>query len=538
MEKQVFRFEERLMGKVVSSVEGNIKELYQGNGRLYLLCLLVGAITGIFVSLYRHALHVVGALRESFISRATFTDPKFLLGLWLSFVAIGFLADLIYRKYPRISGSGIPQVKGIIMGTVKYTRWFQELIAKFVDGFLVVGVGLSLGREGPSVQMGSYIAKGVARRFRCDRIKENYLITSGASAGIAGAFGAPLAGVMFSLEEIHKFLTGKLIVCIFLASIASDFVGRRFFGTRTAFDVLVNYPTEINPYFQFLLYVLFGVVVAFFGKMFTVLLLKTQDMFNTKKLPRWSKIIFVMTLSFILCFILPEVTGGGHDLVESLPHLHVSLGILVLIFVVKLLFTAISYATGFAGGIFLPMLVLGAILGKIFALVLAMFYPLEGNIIMHFMVLGMVAYFVSVVRAPITGVVLILEMTGNFDHLLAFVTVSVVSFYVTGLLKLAPIYEILYDRMPKDDLEEKHEIESMGKTIITVPIATESYLDGKKISEVDWGNEVLVISLQRNEKERIPKGDMRMQSGDFIILLLPESKVSEVKEDMLAKGME
>lgn len=526
------------MSKVSLNVEGNIKELYQGNGKLYLLCLLVGVITGVFVSLYRHALHIVGILRESFISRETFMSPRALFKIWIIFIVIGFLVDLIYRKYPRISGSGIPQVKGIILGTVKYRRWFQELIAKFVAGFLAIGAGFSLGREGPSVQMGSYIAEGVAKRFHCDRIKENYLITSGASAGLAGAFGAPLAGVMFSLEEIHKFLTGKLIVCIFLASIASDFVGRRFFGIQTAFDVLVSYPTEINPYFQFLLYVLFGVVIAFFGKMFTVLLVKIQDIFNTKKPPRWSKIVFVMSLSFILCFILPEVTGGGHDLVEHLPYLNVSLGILILIFVVKLLFTAISYATGFAGGIFLPMLVLGAILGKIFALILAMFYPLEGSIIIHFMVLGMVAYFVSVVRAPITGVILILEMTGNFDHLLAFVTVSVVSFYVTGLLKLAPIYEILYDRMPKDDLEERHEVESMGKTIITVPIAAESYLDGKKISEVDWGDEVLVISLQRNEKEKIPKGDMRMQSGDFIILLLPESKVSEVKEDMLAKGVE
>lgn len=526
------------MSKISYNVEKNIKELYQSNGKLYLLCLLVGLITGVFVSLYRYALHIITVLRESFLTRTTLISPFFLVKVWLLFLAIGFLVDFLYRKYPRISGSGIPQVKGIILGTVRYKRWFQELFAKFFGGLLAIGAGLSLGREGPSVQMGSYIAEGVSKRFRCDRIKKNYLITSGASAGLAGAFGAPLAGVMFSLEELHKFLTGKLIICIFVSSIASDFVGRRFFGTKTAFDILVSYPAEVNPYFQFALYILFGIIVAFFGKLFTLVLIQTQNLFNTKKLPRAMKIIFVMTLSFLLCFVLPEVTGGGHELAEQLPYLQISLGALVFIFIAKLLFTAISYATGFAGGIFLPMLVLGAILGKIFALVLAYFFPISADIVVHFMVLGMVAYFVAVVKAPITGVILILEMTGNFDHLLAFVTVAVVSFYVTNILHLEPIYDILYERMPKDDLETKSEVESIGKTIITVPVAAESYLDGKKISEVDWGEEVLVISLQRCEKEWIPKGEMRMQSGDQIILLLPESKVSSVKEDMLEKGVE
>ncbi|WP_171290129.1 chloride channel protein, partial [Acinetobacter baumannii] len=113
-------------------------------------------------------------------------------------------------------------------------------------------------------------------------------------------------------------------------------------------------------------YIIFGVIIAFFGKLFTVTLVKCQDLFNGVKLAREIKVSFIMTISFVLCFILPEVTGGGHSLVESLIHEKAVIYTLIIIFIIKLLFTAISYSTGFAGGIFLPMLVLGAIIGKIF----------------------------------------------------------------------------------------------------------------------------------------------------------------------------
>ncbi|CAL7878808.1 Chloride transporter, ClC family [Fusobacterium necrophorum subsp. funduliforme] len=538
MERRILYLRVILMSKQVLNVEENLNHIQNSNGKLYFLCLMVGLITGIIVSFYRYALHIFNVLRETFVSPNTLTNYPFLIKLWIGFLVIGFFIDFLYRKYPRTSGSGIPQVKGIILGTVHYKHWFAQLVAKFVGGLFGIGAGLSLGREGPSVQLGSYVASGIAKGFRCNRVDENYLITSGASAGLAGAFGAPLAGVMFSLEELHKFLTAKLIICIFVASIASDFIGRRFFGIDTAFSMLVSYPRDINPYLQFALYILFGILIAFFGKLFTTTLVKTQNIFQGIRISRWMKVVFVMSTSFLLCLVLPEVTGGGHELVESLPQLQQGILFLFFVFLIKLLFTSLSYATGFAGGIFLPMLVLGAILGKIFALLLLHFFPFDPNIIVHFMVLGMVGYFVSVVRAPITGAVLILEMTGSFDHLLALVTVSVVAFYVTALLKLAPVYDILYERMPKDDFEETHEVESMGKTLIVVPVAAESYLDGKKISEVEWGEEVLVVALRRNETEKIPKGDSIMRSGDNIVLLLPESIVAEVKETILQKGIE
>ena len=336
---------------------------------------------------------------------------------------------------------------------------------------------------------------------------------------------------MFSIEEIHKYLSGKLLICAFVSSIAADFVGRRVFGVQTSFDIVIKYPLDINPYFQFFLYIIFGVIIAFFGKLFTVSLVKSQDIFNGIKLPREIKVCFVMTISFILCFVLPEVTGGGHDLVESLIHQKAIIYTLIIIFIVKLFFTSISYATGFAGGIFLPMLVLGAIIGKIFGECLDLFAATGADFTVHWIVLGMAAYFVAVVRAPITGVILILEMTGSFHLLLALTTVSVVSFYVTELLGQQPVYDILYDRMKKDDnlVDE----ENQEKVTIELPVMAESLLDGKAISEIIWPEEVLIIAIIRNGVEKIPKGRTVMMAGDILVLLLPEKIVGEVKESLM-----
>lgn len=234
-----------------SYTETTVEKLYKKNGDLYFLCLFVGIFTGFIVALYRWGLAKISLLRHSYFSDVTLDNPFLLLKIWIVFIIIGLIVDYLYKKFPKTSGSGIPQVKGLILGTLDYNDWLKELGSKFIAGVLGIGAGLSLGREGPSVQLGSYIGYGFAKIFKKDIVDRNYLITSGSSAGLAGAFGAPLAGVMFSIEELHKYISKKLLICVFLASITSDFVGRRIFGVQTAFDISIKYPLDINPYFQF-----------------------------------------------------------------------------------------------------------------------------------------------------------------------------------------------------------------------------------------------------------------------------------------------
>lgn len=520
-------------------IKNHVELLQKGNRGLYGLSLLVGVITGVIVSIYRYGLEIASNLREHYISRELLTNPSKLLLIWGIFIAIGIFVDYLSRKFPTTGGSGIPQVKALILRKLDYVFWLKELLVKFFGGLLGIGAGLSLGREGPSVQLGSYIGYGFTKTFKRSYTDEKYLVTAGSSAGLAGAFGAPLAGVIFSMEELHRFFSSKLIICTFLASICSNFVARRIFGMDPSFTFNIKYPTDVNPYFQFLFFIVFGIVIAFFGKLFTVSLIKTQDIFKGIKLPKSIKISSVMTLSFIICFVMPDITGGGHHLVEELPHLNQTILFLLLVFVVKLLFTTISYATGFQGGIFLPMLVLGAILGKIYALMLIATFDLHSDFIIHYIILGMAGFFVAVVRAPITGVVLILEMTGSFDHLLAIATVSIIAYYITDILKLEPIYEILYERMPKkkteDDLEEdRHEY--LEKTLICIPVSAESEFDEKLIRDVAWPKNTLVVAIRRGETEYIPKGSTKIRAGDVLVLLLPEKQADKLNETLFKMG--
>ncbi len=408
-----------------------VEDLYTGNEKLYFWCILVGLLTGATVSLYRVLLKVIADFRSKFFVAASLDKPIELFKIWLVFVLIGLLINYLCKKFPKTNGSGVPQIKGLISGKIDYKRWLPEFLVKFFTGVMAIGTGLSLGRAGPSIQFGSYIAYGLAKISKKEVADRNYLITSGASAGLSGVFGAPLAGVVFSIEEIHKYLSGKLLTCIFLASISSNFIIRILFGYQKSFNIAINYPLEINYLMQFSLYISLGIIVGILGKLFTYSLIKNMKIFREIKIPMTIKIIFVMTLSFIICFVFPEITVGGHELTEHLGNFKTTIMTLVIIFIVKLLFTSLSYATGFSGGIFFPIFILGALIGKIFGEVTNQILFLGSDFVVHCVILGMAAYFVAIIRAPITGAVLILEMTGSFDLLFAMITVSSVAFYIT-----------------------------------------------------------------------------------------------------------
>ena len=183
------------------------------------------------------------------------------------------------------------------------------------------------------------------------------------------------------------------------------------------------------------------------------------------------------------------------------------------------------------------MLVLGALFGKIYALGILNVFGGNPEYIPHYMVLGMAAFFVAVVRAPITGVILILEMTGTFEHLLALITVSVVVFLFTEILNVEPIYDILYKNLKKDPVEEKDfDHDENKKTVILIPVSSESYLYRKKISEITWPKSTLVIGIQKDGVEIVPNGNTVINQGDQLVILLSEKNAMKFKTDLCEMG--
>ncbi|TGE32876.1 H(+)/Cl(-) exchange transporter ClcA [Desulfosporosinus sp. Sb-LF] len=490
----------------------------------------VGILTGFVVVLYRYALEEMGILLTEVYQGLT--QRPILIPIWVCVLAVlGYSVGLMVKYEPMISGSGIPQVKGVLLRKLEM-EWWKVILGKFIGGVLVIGTGLSMGREGPSVQLGAAVGQGFSKLFKRIKIEEKYLITSGASAGLAAAFNAPLAGVMFALEEIHKNFSPIVLLSALSAALSADFVSSQFFGLKPVFN-FTN--LTILPLRSYAYIVLLGMITGVLGVAFNKTILRTQDLYVEQKwLSKRFWIIIPLLISVVLGLRLPQVLGGGHELIVSLVTTgNFSLTILIVLLLVKFLFTMASFGSGAPGGIFLPLLAIGAIIGNVYGVVLVQFFHFESGFMSNFIILAMAGYFTAVVRAPITGTILITEMTGSFSHLLSLAVVSIVAYIVADLLGSKPIYESLLDRI----LHKQGERAVMGnektKSILEFAVCLGSMLDGKKIKEVTWPSDCLLVSVKRGEREIIPKGDTVIYPGDYLIVLTNEDRVSKINDIMI-----
>lgn len=403
---------------------------------------IIGLVTGVVVLGFR-----IGLSYGEQIRRHIYTILPHVSGLWIvllvaALICIGLLLGYASRYWPMIKGSGIPQIKGEILGKMSHS-WWPELPLKLGSAILSIGAGLSLGREGPSVQMGGYIGKAISRIGRRSPVELRYLMISGTAAGLSAAFNAPLAGVIFALEELHKHFSPLMLLCAMAASVMGDFVSSHFFGLEPSFAFPVMTPLALR-YFHWL--ILLGLLAAAGGDLFKRMLYFSQDFYTALKLPPVMRPVLPLLLSVPLGFFLYEVSGGGHELVERLAIVRFSIASMTLLFIVKLVFTGISYGAGTAGGIFLPLLVCGALLGNAFGTLLWMNKLIPEEAIINFLILGMAAFFTAVVRAPVTGAVLILEMSGNLSHLEGLVLVCLVAQLACDILRSRPVYDVLLHR--------------------------------------------------------------------------------------------
>jgi H+/Cl- antiporter ClcA len=407
--------------------------------------LIIGAVAGFVVVLFRYLLVQAEALRAA-VYQALRRLPFFwTLGWILALALIGLFLGWAAKKRPMIRGSGIPQIKGALLRQMTLD-WAPELPLKLVTGILGLGAGLSLGREGPSIQIGAYVGKGVLSLFRRPNRERQFLITGASAAGLAAAFNAPLAGVLFVLEELQSSFSPLLLACAMGASMAAAGAAGLFFGLRPVFDfrAITAIPLRGFPWV-----VLLGVSCGLVGDLFKRGIYGFLNLYDRFRISPVLRPVIPLLASVPLGFLFFDITGGGHALIESLSTTERSLTLILLLLAGKLLFTALCYGSGTSGGIFLPLLACGALtgigLGK--CLVFAHITAPEQNL--NFMILGMAAFFSGVVKAPVTGIILILEMSGNFNHLWSLVLVSLSAFVTADLIASRPIYAVLLERLLK-----------------------------------------------------------------------------------------
>lgn len=497
--------------------------------RLFIEGIFVGIFGGLCISLFRFLLGEAEALRiyayNAFLIPAVAKENFIPLCLWAAaLVVTGFLLYRMCLYAPMAGGSGIPQVKGVILGLYKM-KWFRILWVKIIAGALGIGAGLSLGREGPSIQIGAVAGQGLSRLLGRTRMEERYLITSGASAGLAAAFNAPLAGMMFALEELHRNFSGAVLLPTMTSAITATIVTHFFFGRSTSFHFLNLVPM---PAEHLGLVVLIAISAGFAGIIFNYGLLHTSSFYNLPFFKnQYVKILFALFSACLLGFFLPQVLGGGNTLVDQLAAgRFTSLSFLVLLLIGKYVFTLISYGCGVPGGFFLPLLVVGALLGSVEANVLVSLDLINEVYTPNIIIIGMVSLFAASVRSPITGTLLILEMTGDFGHLMALALGSAVAYITAELLKGEPIYDALLKKSLSAKPDRACEEE---RNIVEVPIGSGSLLEGKKIRDVPRMKQTIIIDLKRHGESVIPDPDIRLQAEDFLYILTAGKNAAALK---------
>lgn len=486
----------------------------------------VGAVAGVVVVAFRYLIGYADGLLNLILDYGmehTWFVPVWILVLAAAAVAVAWLL----KKEPLISGSGIPQIEGEIMGEIDQC-WWRVLSSKLAGGILSLGCGLSLGREGPSIQLGAMAAKGFSRLTKRVKTEEKLLITCGASAGLSAAFNAPLAGILFSLEEVHKHISPELVLSTMAASITSDFVSRNVFGLKPVFSFHV---TQMMPLFTYGHVLLFGALTGAMGVIYNTTLSKSQDLYE--KIPaRLLRIMIPFILAGILGFTYRNVLGGGHALVEELSTGEMILGSLCLLLAVKFCFSMISFGSGAPGGIFLPLLVMGAIIGSIYYNLASAVSPSLSGHLSNFIILGMAGYFAAIVRAPITGIILISEMTGSFSHLLTLSMVSLAAYLVPDIVRCVPVYDQLLHRLLARQNPDRKVVLTGEKVLVEGMIFHGSAAEGKNVSAITWPRTCLVVSLMRGDAEFVPKGDTVLLAGDKIVVLCDETSEGQLHKTL------
>lgn len=499
---------------------------------IYSLSLLTGILAGLVVVAYRFAINAVEEGRIDFLNTHGTSLPH-LLAYFLILAAAGAATYFMVHLRPLIKGSGIPQVKAFLIRRIDFD-WKLELPFKFSGGVLALGAGLSLGREGPSIQLGSLIGKALEEVSGKSEY-QRYLVTAGAAAGISAAFNAPLAAVLFCIEELHRNVSPVMLTSALIASFSSNLVMWIFAGNAPVFGIELVDVLPISLYLPSILAI--GIIAGILGALFNRGIIAGSAVFKKLFRREMFSLLLAFFLGAIVCMLLPEVTGGGNLLIQQLNLNSFTFSSLLILLVFKFIFTLFSYSSGAPGGIFLPMLAIGALIGSLSNMAF-LFFNLPDGYLPNYLLLGMAGFFVAVVRAPITGAVLITEMAGSFAHFPAFIFVSVLASLTASILKTPPIYDMLLEKIPSKEAKKDgaKTMDGVQPIVLHIPLLEGCSLTDCKTFTAEMPEGAILSGILRGEEELFPDPELKLHAGDIALILVPKYRARILKETLLALG--
>jgi len=409
------------------------------NQKLFLLTLLVGAVCGLMAVFFHVLIKAIerNVIRHVFIATGWRQVVLTLLIPTLGGLVVGLLLQF---WVPEARGSGIPQVKTAYF--LNYGRIpFKSAIGKMTTAAISLGTGASIGREGPTVQICAAVSSFLGRFFAVSRRRLMDLIPVGSAAGVAAAFNTPIAAVTFAFEEIigdlnQRMLGGIVIAAVIASAIARAFQSGPIYTGVQAYGL--NRPAEL------IFYVLLGAIVAGASVFFSNTLLRLRLIFRQfRRVPGWTKPAIGGFAVGIVGLFAPQAMGGGYEVLSDALKGNLTLTVMMTLSIAKIVTTVLSYGSGGSGGIFAPSLFIGAMVGGTLGRVVQAAFPNSPTAPGAFALVGMGASFCGVVRAPITSVLIIFEMTSNYSLILPLMIANAVAYIIASWLQPVPIYEAL-----------------------------------------------------------------------------------------------
>lgn len=498
-----------------------------GMARACLCGVLTGAFTAAVIVLYKLCANAVIALSER--------GYTYLRGhlYWLPAVlaVLGILAAVfarIYRRYPNMRGGGIPTSIGILRGIIRFD-WLKNLIGTFTLSLVTFVIGVPLGNEGPSVQMGTAIGRGTCRLFlKSHRALDRYAMTGGACAGFSSATGAPLSGILFAIEEAH----GRLSPLILLVSAVSVLTAR---AVSEWLSPLCGVGVPLFPRLQPIdlptrdlwLPLLVGAVIGLFSVLFLHYYRALYTLLH-RTLRHWRHdvllfIIFALTLAAGLCSFF--FVSTGHELILHLFDSDIVL-LLVPILLVRTTLTLGANTAGVTGGVFVPILALGATTAAALGRVLQLLgLPTDYTLLV--LLLGITACVAGTMKMPLTAMVFAVEALSCDRNLLPVITAAVTAFAITELFRIPSLSEHV--------LERKVQHLNGGKTAEVydtfVTVQPGSFVVGKQIRDILWPANLFVLSVQHEVDQH---GEKTISAGDVLHVRYSTVDQAQTKAELIA----
>jgi len=488
---------------------------------------MAGAGTGALIFLFKLCASYVISL-SSVLYAAVREEPRYIPLLLLAAAVLGLGAAALTHFIPDCRGGGIPTSVALLRGLVTF-RWLRCILSVFFSSMLTYLGGLPLGNEGPSVQMGTAVGKGVVTRHPA---WNRYIMTGGASAGFAAATGAPLTGILFAFEEAHRRFSPLLFLVSSLAALTSSAVMKLLCSLSNIPYALFHFGGQQElPLSYYWVPILIGVLVGFAAALFTKAyqIIRRFIRKTLKKVPHTVKIVSIFLITALVGLMAPSCLGSGHDLVDTLMEGHGMGRFLVLLFAVRALLLLTATNADITGGLFVPTLAFGAILGGISGNILTAAHLLPEEYYPFAVITGITAFLSASSRTPLMALAFAFESLGAGNNLLPAGIGIAIAFLVIETIGITDFTDIVIEAKTEAAHAGKHSSEAE----LDLTVAPDSFVVGKEIRDILWPPSCIVFSVERSDMIHT-QGVTGLGEGDILHIHCRTYDAEETLRDLEA----